>query len=60
MLATELAFLQRALLTQSLTGPQWLACLGLALVLPIVVEVDKWLRRRQCRQSDARRHGPAR
>ena len=39
-------FLQRGLLTQSLTGLQWLACIGLALVLPIVVEVDKWIRRR--------------
>src|SRR5262249_4111501 len=28
VLATELNFLQRGLLTQSLTGDQWLACLG--------------------------------
>jgi Ca2+-transporting ATPase len=47
VLATELAFMQRGLLTQSLTGLQWLACVGLALVLPIVVEVDKWVRRRR-------------
>jgi Ca2+-transporting ATPase len=46
VLATELDFLQRGLLTQGLTGPQWLACLGLALILPIVVEIDKWIRRR--------------
>jgi P-type Ca2+ transporter type 2C len=46
VLATELDFLQRGLLTQGLTGPQWLACIGLALILPIVVEVDKWIRRR--------------
>ncbi len=46
VLATELNFLQRGLLTQPLNGPQWLACLGLALILPIVVEVDKWIRRR--------------
>ena len=46
VLATELAFLQRGLLTQSLTGLQWLACLGLALIVPVVVEVDKWIRRR--------------
>jgi P-type Ca2+ transporter type 2C len=46
VLATELAFLQRGLLTQSLTGLQWLACLGLALILPVVVELDKWIRRR--------------
>ncbi|HEX6787269.1 MAG TPA: cation-transporting P-type ATPase, partial [Acidimicrobiales bacterium] len=47
VLATELSFLQRALLTQSLDGLQWLACIGLALILPIVVEVDKWIRRRR-------------
>jgi P-type Ca2+ transporter type 2C len=46
VLATELEFMQRGLLTQSLTGLQWLACLGLALILPVVVEVDKWIRRR--------------
>ncbi len=50
VLSTELPFLQRALLTQSLTGPQWLACIGLALVLPVVVEVDKWARRRRHQQ----------
>jgi Ca2+-transporting ATPase len=46
VLSTELGFVQRGLLTQSLTGLQWLACLGLAIVLPIVVEIDKWIRRR--------------
>jgi P-type Ca2+ transporter type 2C len=52
LLATELPFLQRGLLTQSLSGPQWLACIGLALVLPVVVEVDKWARRRRHQQPD--------
>jgi Ca2+-transporting ATPase len=47
ILATELQFMQKGLLTQPLTGLQWLACIGLALVVPIVVEVDKWIRRRQ-------------
>ena len=47
VLATELQFMQEGLLTQALTGLQWLACIGLALVVPIVVEVDKWIRRRQ-------------
>jgi Ca2+-transporting ATPase len=46
VLATELNFMQRGLLTQSLSGKEWLACIGLGLILPIVVEVDKWLRRR--------------
>jgi P-type Ca2+ transporter type 2C len=47
VLATELRFLQHGLLTQSLTGNQWLACIGLGLVLPVVVEIDKWVRRRR-------------
>jgi Ca2+-transporting ATPase len=34
-------------MTTSLDGLQWLACLGLALILPIVVEADKWIRRRR-------------
>ena len=56
VLATELRFLQHGLLTQSLTGDQWLACIGLAMVLPVVVEVDKWIRRR--RQPDRREYAP--
>jgi Ca2+-transporting ATPase len=47
VLATELDFLERALVTQPLTGWQWLACIALALVVPVVVEADKWLRRRK-------------
>ena len=47
VLSTELRFMQKGLLTQSLTGLQWLACIGLALVVPVVVEVDKWIRRRR-------------
>jgi P-type Ca2+ transporter type 2C len=31
---------------------QWLACIGLGLVMPLVVEADKWFRRR-------RQHPPA-
>jgi P-type Ca2+ transporter type 2C len=50
VLATELGFLQRGLLTQPLSGLEWLACIGLALVVPVVVEVDKWVRRRRHRQ----------
>ena len=46
-LATELPHLQSGLLTTSLTGPQWLASIGLALVLPLVIEGSKWIRRRR-------------
>ena len=46
-LATELPHLQGALLTVSLTGGQWAACIGLALLLPLVIEISKWVRRRR-------------
>jgi Ca2+-transporting ATPase len=46
-LATELPGLQKGLLTTSLTGKEWLACFGLAALLPVVVETSKWFRRRQ-------------
>jgi Ca2+-transporting ATPase len=45
ILATRVDFLQQSLLTQPLTGSQWLACLGLALALPTAIEVGKWIRR---------------
>jgi P-type Ca2+ transporter type 2C len=45
-LATELPGLQKGLLTTELSGRQWFACLGLAALLPIVIEGRKWLRRR--------------
>ena len=56
VLATELDFLQGWLTTQSLSGPQWLACLGLALLLPIVAELDKVIMRH--RAATAARPGP--
>jgi Ca2+-transporting ATPase len=52
VLSTQLDFLQHALLTQQLSGLQWLACIGLGLLTPVVVEIDKWIRRR-------RQHPPA-
>jgi P-type Ca2+ transporter type 2C len=57
LLATELRFLQHGLLTQPVTGYQWLACIGLGLVLPVVVEIDKWVRRR--RQPSRHEYAPA-
>lgn len=47
VLATELDFLQGWLTTQSLTSPQWFAAIGLALLLPVVAEVDKAFMRRR-------------
>jgi Ca2+-transporting ATPase len=46
-LATQLPSLHSGLLTQSLTGPEWLAAIGLALALPLVIEGSKWIRRRR-------------
>ena len=46
-LATQLPSLQHGLLTTSLTGPQWLAAIGLAVTLPLVIEAGKWIRRRR-------------
>ena len=50
-LATELPRLQGALMTTPLTGPQWLAVIGLAMLLPLVVESGKWIRRRRMQRS---------
>jgi len=47
VLATQLPGLQAGLLTTSLTGLQWLECVGLALLLPMAIEVGKWIRRRR-------------
>jgi len=44
VLATELGFLQKFLQTVSLTGEQWLVCVGVALSLIVVEEVRKALR----------------
>ncbi len=53
VLATQLPVLQSGLLTQSLSGREWLACIGLALLLPVVVETNKWLHRRRLPQPTA-------
>ena len=52
VLATELPGLQEGLLTKPLTGRQWFACLGLAALLPLVIEGRKWLRRRRVAQEE--------
>lgn len=46
VLATELPGLQQGLLTTPLTGREWLACIGLAALLPLTIEIAKWTRRR--------------
>jgi Ca2+-transporting ATPase len=51
VIATQWAFLQQLLTTQSLTSDQWFAVFGLALIVYVVVEVEKWLRRRRDRAA---------
>jgi Ca2+-transporting ATPase len=46
VVAVEWAFMQKLLLTTSLTGGQWVACVGLALLVPITIELSKIPRRR--------------
>ena len=38
---------QKLLQSQALTGEQWIQALGLALVVPAVIELEKWTRRRR-------------
>ncbi|CDZ88210.1 cation-transporting P-type ATPase [Rhodococcus ruber] len=45
--AVEAGFLQDLLMTTSLTGGQWLACVGWSLLVPVVIEGEKVLRRRR-------------
>jgi Ca2+-transporting ATPase len=49
-LATQLPTLQTVLRTVPLTADQWLECAGLAVLLPLVVEVGKLIRRRRDRR----------
>jgi Ca2+-transporting ATPase len=51
-LPTEWGFLQRILGTTSLTGQQWLICIGLAIALLLIDEVVKYFMRRS-RSSNA-------
>ncbi len=47
----ELGFLQRWIGTVGLSGGEWLACIGLALIVPVVVELEKWMRRARVRRA---------
>ena len=46
ILATEVGFLQRLLATTSMSGNQWLVCIGLSLTLVVVDEIWKFFLRR--------------
>jgi Ca2+-transporting ATPase len=47
LFGTQFGFLQNWLTTTTLTKSQWGWVLLLALVMPVVVEVDKWIMRRR-------------
>ena len=47
VIVTELGFTQEWLGLTSLMGRQWLACLGLVIAFGLVVEIEKWIRRRR-------------
>ncbi len=47
LLATEVALLQRFLMTRPLTGYQWLTAIGLAGIVLAVIETEKAIRRRR-------------
>lgn len=49
--AVELGMLQRLLSTTSLTGKEWLVVLGLSLIMPVAVGIDKTI------QTHRQRHG---
>ena len=49
--SVELGFMQQLLPTVALTGGQWLAAIGLTLILPIVVEGHKALLRSKARKA---------
>jgi Ca2+-transporting ATPase len=46
LVATEWSLLQRFLMTQALTGYEWLISIGLALIVLAVIETEKAIRRR--------------
>ncbi|MFZ0528925.1 MAG: HAD-IC family P-type ATPase, partial [Propionicimonas sp.] len=47
VVAVEWTFMQKLLLTTSLNRSEWLTCLGLALIVPVVIELSKIPRRRR-------------
>ena len=57
VVTVEWTFMQRIVDTTSLTGGQWLASIFLALLVPIVIELDKLRRRRRARAASAAQGG---
>ncbi|MGW9587974.1 cation-translocating P-type ATPase [Microbacterium sp. NPDC055455] len=51
--AVEVGFMQRLIGTTSLSGDEWLTALGLALLVPVLIELEKWIRRSRLRRRAA-------
>ncbi|MCC2033967.1 cation-translocating P-type ATPase [Microbacterium allomyrinae] len=54
--AVEIGFLQRLIGTTGLSGTEWLIAIGLAVVVPIFVELEKWIRRARIGRRAAAAH----
>jgi Ca2+-transporting ATPase len=54
--AVEIGFLQRLIGTTGLSGTEWLIAIGLAVVVPIFVELEKWIRRARIARRAAAAH----
>lgn len=50
--STELGLLREQFMTVALSPEQWLACIGLALPMPIAVEIDKTISRRRLHRGN--------
>ena len=50
VVAVEVPFMQRLVGTVNLSGNEWLAALGLALLVPLLIEIEKWVRRARLRR----------
>ncbi|HKP07680.1 MAG TPA: cation transporting ATPase C-terminal domain-containing protein, partial [Microbacterium sp.] len=53
VVAVEVPFMQRLVGTTSLSGNEWLTALGLALLVPVLIELEKWIRRARLRRRAA-------
>ncbi|MHC3000415.1 cation-translocating P-type ATPase [Microbacterium sp. HJ5] len=55
VVAVEIGFMQRLIGTTGLSGDEWLICIGLSLIVPVVVELEKWVRRGRLARDAASR-----
>ena len=59
VVAVEWTFMQKLLPTTSLSSGEWLASLGLALLVPITIELSKLVRRRRLAHEQTPGHSPS-